>query len=420
MSKLFALCDVNNFYVSCERLFNPSLRNRPVIVLSNNDGCAVARSNEAKAIGIKMGAPLHQIQDIVRKHGVQVLSSNYALYGDLSNRFVTILERYCDQVEQYSIDESFLLYEGFTHTNLIEYNQEIVKTVKQWLGLPICIGLAPSKTLAKIANHYAKSLAVPNGVLELNSKYTVKNALENLPVGEIWGVGRRLSERLNKIGIKTALELRNADYKTLQRMFSVNMERTILELRGKSCIGLEESPPPKKQIVCSRSFSNKTEDLQLIREAVAYHVTRGCETLRKQGSLAKSMTVGIRTNPFSSQDKQYVQSITLSLPEATDHTGVFLKSALRGLESIYKKGYLYKKVGIMLNDLSTSEGHQKDLFMGVKSSPELMSAVDTINKKYGKGTARFALEGFDKKWTMKSEKRSKDFTTSWKDVLLVK
>ncbi|GAA0204115.1 Y-family DNA polymerase [Kangiella japonica] len=420
MSKMFALCDVNNFYVSCERLFNPALRNRPVIVLSNNDGCAVARSNEAKAIGIKMGAPLHKIQDIVRKHNVQVLSSNYALYGDLSNRFVSVLERSCDQVEQYSIDESFLLYEGFKHTNLIEHNQEIVKTVQQWLGLPICIGLAPSKTLAKIANHYAKSLAVPNGVLELNSRYTVKNALENLPVSEIWGVGRRLSEKLNKVGIHTALQLRNADYKTLQRMFSVNMERTVLELRGKSCIALEDSPPPKKQIVCSRSFSNKTDDLQLIREAIAYHVTRGCETLRKQGSLAKSMTVGIRTNPFSAQDKQYCQSITLSLPEATDHTGVFLKSAMRGLQEIYKKGFLYKKVGIMLNDLSTAEGHQKDFFMSVKSSPELMQAVDSINAKYGKGTAKFALQGFNQKWSMKSERRSKDFTSNWNDIVKVK
>lgn len=420
MPKMFALCDVNNFYVSCERVFNPALRNRPVLVLSNNDGCAVARSNESKALGIKMGAPLHKITDLVEQHNIAVLSSNYALYGDLSNRFVSILEGRCDKVEQYSIDESFLLYDGYEHTDLIKHNQEIVQTVQQWLGLPICIGLAPTKTLAKIANHYAKSMQVEGGVLKLNNKYVVKNALENLPVNEIWGIGRKLSEKLNKVGIKTALQLRNADFKTLQRMFSVNVERTVLELRGKPCIGIEDHVPAKKQIVCTRSFADKTEDYHLLREAISYHTTRGCETLRKQGSLAKSITVGIRTNPFSQWDNQYVQSQTMTLPEATDHTGVFLKCALRALDSIYREGYKYKKAGIMINDLTTTEGYQKDFFINVPSSPELMKALDRINGKYGKGTARYAMEGFEKRWAMKSEKRSPDYTTDWKQIIKTK
>lgn len=420
MSQIFALCDVNNFYVSCERVFNPFLENKPVIVLSNNDGCAVARSNEAKALGIKMGAPMHQIQDVVNQHQIQVFSSNYRLYGDMSNRFVSILESFTDQVEVYSIDEAFLGFDGFKNHNLGKHTRDIVKTVKRGLGLPICIGLAPTKTLAKIANHYAKSLSTPGGVLGLFSDYNVTNALKHLPVGEIWGVGRRLAMRLEQKGIKTALQLRDADFKTLQRQFSVNMERTVLELRGKSCIALEEDIEKKKQIVCSRSFANKSSDFNLLRQAIAYHVTRACVKLRQQQSMALSLTVGIRTNPFSSQDKQYSNSITVKFPEATNDTSTMLKASYQALQNLYREGYLYKKATVMLDGLTDASCHQSDLFHQTPTNSKLMKTLDSINKRLGKGSLRFGSEGFTKGWTMKSERRSPDYTTDWKELPVIK
>lgn len=420
MSQIFALCDVNNFYVSCERAFNPSLENKPVIVLSNNDGCAVARSNEAKALGIKMGAPLHQIQDVVYQNQIQVFSSNYRLYGDMSNRFVSILESFTDQVEVYSIDEAFLGFNGFEHHNIGKHTRDIVRTVKRGLGLPICIGLAPTKTLAKIANHYAKSLSVPGGVLGLFSDYNVTNALKHLPVGGIWGIGRQLANRLKQNGIKTALQLRDADFKTLQRQFSVNIERTILELRGMSCIALEEDIAKKKQIVCSRSFANKSGDFNLLRQAIAYHVTRACVKLRQQQSMAQSLTVGIRTNPFSSQDKQYSNSITINFPEATDDTSTMLKASYQALQSLYREGYLYKKALVMLNGLTDASCHQSDLFHQTPTNHKLMKTLDTINKSIGKGSLRFGSEGFSESWVMKSERKSPDYTTEWKDIPVVK
>ena len=419
MPQIYGLCDVNNFYVSCERLFRPDLENKPVIVLSNNDGCAVARSNEVKLLGIKMGAPLHQIQHLVKKHQINIFSSNYRLYGDMSNRFVSTIEQFTDQVEVYSVDEVFIGLDGFMNRNIGAYSREIVKTVKRNLGLPICIGLAPSKTLAKIANQYAKSLGMAGGVLGLYRPYNIRNALENLPVKEIWGVGRQLSKKLNGVGIHTALQLQEADFKTLQRMFSVNMERTILELRGQPCIGLDEAPEPKKQIVCTRSFSNKTSDYHTIREALAYHIARGCVNLRKQGSVARSITVGIRTNPFSQGDKQYTNSITIQLPEHTDNTSVFLNCGQKALKTIFKDGYLYKKAGIMLNDLQASSSLQADLFHTVQQKPKLMKSLDAINSKIGKGAVKFGSEGFDKKWIMKSEKRSPDYTSDWDDLIRV-
>jgi len=242
---MIALCDVNNFYVSCERVFNPALENRPVIVLSNNDGCAVARSNEVKNLGVKMGAPLHEIQDLVEQHNIAVFSSNYVLYGDMSQRVADIVEQYSDQTEVYSIDELFLKFQGFEHINLTRHCQKMVQQIQQWLGLPVCVGLAPSKTLAKIANHYAKKLNMDGRVLNLSHEYYIKQALEHLPVNEIWGVGRRLSEQLRQMGIHTALELRNADIKTMRKRFSVVMERTILELRGVSCIDFDADPDKK-------------------------------------------------------------------------------------------------------------------------------------------------------------------------------
>jgi DNA polymerase V len=420
---MIALCDVNNFYVSCERVFHPGLRHRPVIVLSNNDGCAVARSNEVKNLGIKMGAPLHQIQDLVRRHKIAVFSSNYVLYGDMSNRVDDIIGLYSDQVENYSIDESFIRFHGFEHLNLTRHCQQLVQQIDQWLGLPVCVGLAPSKTLAKIANHYAKKLKVDGSVLNLSHEYHIKQALEHLPVGEIWGVGRRISAQLNQMGIETALQLRDADRKTLRKRFSVNMERTIMELRGVSCIEFDADPEKKKEIVCTRSFGNKSEDYQLLKEAVAYHVSRGCVTLREQGSVAACLTVGIKTNPFSKNDRQYSNSITLQLPQPSDYTGHFLAAAAHGLRKIFRQGFQYKKVGIMLSGLSDKGSVQQDLFNPQpvsRKNDQLMQVMDRINDRYGKGKLRSGTEGFSKQWVMRSEKKSAAFTTRWEELITIK
>ena len=419
---MIALCDVNNFYVSCERVFNPALENRPVIVLSNNDGCAVARSNEVKDLGIKMGAPLHQIQDLIKAHNIAVFSSNYILYGDMSHRVGDIVEMYSDQTEVYSIDELFIRFNGFAHLNLTHHCQKMVRQIQQWLGLPVCVGIAPSKTLAKIANHYAKSLKVDGNVLDLSHDYHIKQALENLPVNEIWGVGRKLTQHLNQMGIETALQLREADRKTLRKRFSVNMERTIMELRGVSCIDFDADPEKKKEIVCTRSFGQKSKDFQLLKEAVAYHVSRGCVTLRGQQSMAQCLTVGIKTNPFSQRDKQYSNSITIQLPQPSDYTGHFLAAASQALKRIFKPGFQYKKVGIMLSNLSDTGSVQQDLFslqpVSAKNT-QLMQVMDQINDRYGKGKLRSGTEGFDKQWVMRSDKKSNEYTTNWKHLLKV-
>lgn len=420
---MIALCDVNNFYVSCERVFNPALENRPVIVLSNNDGCAVARSNEVKNLGIKMGAPLHQIQDLVKQHNIAVFSSNYVLYGDMSQRVADIVEQYSDQTEIYSIDELFIKFQGFEHLNLTRHCQKMVKQIHQWLGLPVCVGLAPSKTLAKVANHYAKKLNIDGRVLNLSHEYYIKQALEHLPVNELWGVGRRLSEQLRQMGIDTALELRNADIKTMRKRFSVVMERTILELRGISCIDFDADPDKKKQLICTRSFANKSSDFELIKQAVAYHVTRACVSLRQQESVAQCLTVFIKTNRFCPNDRQYSNSITIQLPQASDFTGHFLTAASHALKKIYKPGYLYKKAGIMLTNLSDKGALQTDLFSPDINSPknsQLMRTLDDINERFGKGKLRSAREGFTQQWAMKSERKSKAFTTRWDNLLNIR
>lgn len=417
---MIALCDVNNFYVSCERVFNPDLWHRPVIVLSNNDGCAVARSDEVKNMGVKMGAPIHQIADLVNHENIAVLSSNYALYGDMSHRAVSIIEQYCDDIEVYSIDESFINYKNFKHLNLIEHNQNLVKQIRQWIGLPVCVGIAPSKTLAKVANHFAKKLKVAGNVLMLNNPYQQTEALKHLEVNDIWGIGRALTGKLNNIGIFTAQQLRDSDIKNMRRRFGVVMERTITELRGQSCLAFDADPEKKKQIICTRSFGEKTCKYGLLSEALAYHVTRACVQLREQSSVASCITVGIRTNPFSKRDKQYVQSITIKIPSPTDDTRIFLQATEQALKKIFKQGFQYKKVGITLNDICDKDCVQTDMF--VKETPsdyKLMNVLDSINQRFGKGVARFATEGFDKQWVMNSNKKTPAYTTRWDSVIQV-
>ena len=418
---MIALCDVNNFYVSCERVFNPDLWHRPVIVLSNNDGCAVARSDEVKNMGIKMGAPIHQIAEVVRQENIAVLSSNYALYGDMSNRAVAITEQYSDDIEVYSIDESFINYKNHKHLDLLQHNQQLAGQIWQWLGLPVCVGIASSKTLAKVANHFAKKLKVAGRVLLLDNAYQQTEALKHLPVNDIWGIGRALSAKLNAMDIITAQQLRDSDIKSMRRRFGVVMERTITELRGQSCLAFDADPEKKKQIICTRSFGEKSKEYKILSQALAYHTTRACVQLRAQNSVAACITVGIRTNPFSTRDKQYAQSVTIKLPTASDDTRDFLQATEQALKKIFKTGFYYKKVGIILNGICDRKCVQTDMF--VKEPQEdyrLMNVLDSINTRYGKGVMRFASEGYDKQWVMNSSKKTPAYTTRWDSVMQVR
>ncbi len=422
---MIAICDVNNFYASCERAFNPAIWHKPVIVLSNNDGCAVARSNQVKKLGIKTGDPVFKIKHLIAKHKIQVFSSNYVLYGDMSHRVDDIIAQYSDQVENYSIDESFLKFDGFEHLDLTRHCQKMVGRIWQWLSLPVCVGLASTKTLAKVAGYYAKKMKIEGGVLELATESRIEKALRNLPVEKIWGVGGRTKEHLNSMGIYSALQLRNTDPKFMRKRFSVVMERTIMELRGISCVAFDADPEKKKQIVCSRSFGRKIQELKPLQEAVAYHITRACVTLRAQGSVAKSINVGLTTSHKNIQYQQHTHSVTIGLPQASDFTADFLQAATQGLGKLFKPGNQYKKAGIMLNDFSDAQNIQLDLFTQTserqnQQNKDLMNTLDSINTKFGKGTLRSAQEGFSQQWAMRANTKSPEYTTNWNQLISVR
>jgi DNA polymerase V len=412
----FALVDGNNFYVSCERVFNPGLEGRPIVVLSNNDGCAVARSAEVKALGVKMGAPWFQMKDLARKHGILALSSNYELYADLSNRMMGVLGQFSPDQEIYSIDECFLGLSGFEHYDLIEYGKEIRRTVKQWVGLPVCVGFAETKTLAKLANHCAKkSLAGVDGVCDFGrlSENELSCLFATIPVREIWGVGPRLSKQLTERGIATVEALRTADAKTLRREFSVVLERTITELNGVSCLAMEEAVPNKQQIMSSRSFGQYVYDLEPLGEAVASYIAIAAGKLRSQGSLAGMVQVYIRTNPHKANAPQYQRGLTIPLPESTDDTLRLTTIARWGLKKIYRPGFAYQKAGVALMNLRDAGTVQMNLFSKAKDNTRLMQVMDHINDLWGRGTLHSAAEGVRKEWKMKREQKSPAYTTRW-------
>lgn len=419
-----ALIDVNNFYVSCERVFNPKLKNKPVVVLSNNDGCAVARSNEVKALGIGMGAPWFKFKDLAKQHGIVAYSSNYALYADMSNRVMSILRQFSPDQEIYSIDESFLDLTGFQHRNLVQYGHQMRERVLQWTGLPVSVGIASTKTLAKLANHCAKKRAEFNGVCDFNrmSLQTLNTLLGQIAVGEIWGVGRKLAHKLEALGFKTVLDLKQANPETLRQKFSVVMEKTIRELNGIVCIELEEVTPAKQQIVSSRSFGRPVEDLGSLSESVSLYMTRAAEKLRKQSSYAGALHVYIRTSPFKLDQPFYSNGYTVALPSPTDDTRQLVGVALWALKRLYRSGYQYAKAGVMLSELVPAQGCQTDLFARPISNPKtanLMLAMDSINKKMGRESIKLASEGFKRPWKMKQENKSQNYTTDWDEVLLV-
>lgn len=421
---VFALVDCNNFYASCEKLFRPDLKDTPVVVLSNNDGCVVARSREAKLLGIKMGVPVFQIKSEMQRHGILAFSSNYALYADLSSRVMRTLEEMAPRVEVYSIDEAFLDLTGIESAiSIVEFGQQVRERIGHWIGITVCVGIAPTKTLAKLANHAAKKYPATQGVVDLTNPDRQRRLLALVPVDDVWGVGRRLSKRLNALGITTALDLANASPRAIRDQFSVVLERTVRELNGESCIELEEIPPTKKQIVCSRSFGVKVTHYELLREAVCEYATRATEKLRKEQQQAKVLTVFIRTSPFKDNEPQYSNSASGELLIPSCDTRDFIELANRLLKRIWKDGFRYAKAGVMLSDFYDPGMFQPGLFDDVSTrsnSQQLMSVLDTINQS-GAGKVFFAGQGTKKDWSMmKREHLSPAYTTRWDQLPRVK
>lgn len=419
---LFALVDCNNFYVSCERVFNPALRGRPVVVLSNNDGCAVSRSQEAKDLGIKMGAPWFQIKHLATSHGLVACSSNYALYGGLSARVMRILREMAPRQEVYSIDESFLDLTGIAQPEPLAHAMRA--RVLQWTRIPVCVGMASTKTRAKLANHVAKKTPRVNGVFNLErlSPAQQSSLFGKIEVGAVWGVGYRLKARLTAMGITTVRDLRDCPPERIREEFGVVLARTVSELQGVSCLELEEISPRKQQIMCSRSFGELITRYQDLREAVVHHATQAGEKLRNEGSAAAGVHVFVRSNPFREGDVQYSGSRFIALPTPTQDSRKLVAAAVAGLEDMFVPGINYKKAGVMLTNLVDQGTQQDDLFNATDtdSSRRLMTTVDTLNKRHGSGTVFYASAGTSKHWHMLSEMRSGRCLTDWRELVVAK
>ena len=424
---MFALVDGNNFYVSCERVFRPSLEGHPVVVLSNNDGCAIARSDEAKALGITMGHPYFKIRRDFP--GVIAISANFVLYGDMSNRFMGIAAALGPSQEVYSIDECFIGLAG-VGGDLTSRAHVIRNRLQNWLGLPAGIGIGPTKTLAKLANHIAKSAVRKPGSYPADLGYVCNLAalpssdldavLMATSVGDIWGVGRKIGAQLESIGVSNALQLANLDPSLVRQRWSVVLERTVRELQGQSCISLEDVAPPKQQIACTRSFGQRISAYQPLAEAVSTFGSRAAEKLRGQDGVASQVLVFIHTSPFS-EGKQYAKSATVRLQRPTADTRLLLKAAIKGLRSIYKPGYDFAKAGVMLMDIrpaGTVQG-ELDLFADGEERSGLMSAIDGINAKFGRTAIRVASTGAGDRrrdWQMRQELRTPHYTTRLADI----
>ncbi len=420
---MFGLCDCNNFYASCERVFNPLLEGKPVIVLSNGDGCIVARSNEAKALGIQMGEPLFKVRELVKKHKIHIFSSNYTLYGDMSSRVMDILGSFTPNLEIYSIDEAFLSLFGFGRYNLSNYAAEIRKTVKQNTGIPICIGIAPTKTLAKIANRLAKKNPEAKGIWLLESTEQSNEALQRVAVEDIWGIGNQYAKKLAAWNIRTAWDLANRPTQWASKhLGGVVGMRLIEELNGNSCLNLEELILPKKSIACTRSFGTTVTTMGELSEAISVYTSRAAEKLRKQQSVANAINVFIQTNRFATDATPFNGSITVNLSVPTSDTSELIHYARIGLKKIYRDDLIYKKAGIILTGLTQQAQIQTSLFdnRDRKKSTKLMEAVDGINAKLGRDTVTFASAGTDNRWKQKPAYTSNRYTTRWGELMLVK
>ncbi|MBT3307183.1 MAG: Y-family DNA polymerase [Alphaproteobacteria bacterium] len=421
-SQRIALVDVNNFFASCERLFEPGLEGRPMVVLSNNDGCIIARSQEAKDLGIPMGVAVHKVRDALRCQRVRVYSSNYALYGDMSARVVSVLKRFTPYLEVYSIDESFLDLSGFADAHT--YGREIMDTVFRWTGLPVSVGIGATKTLAKIANHTAKKNPGLGGCFVMPDDPDA--VLGGLKAGDVWGIGRKLATRLETFGINTALDLKRADPKFIRARFSVIVERTMLELRGTSCLALEKGAPPQKGIMVSRGFGRRITDYGQIEAAIASHASRAAEKLRRQGLAANTLTVNLRTSPFDTTQERYANATSFVFPEATIDTAEMIRATGRCLKKIFKPGLAYQKAGVFLDGLENARLAQRSLFTAPGAdrarTRALMRVMDDLNAACGRDTVRFAATdtGAGRHWAMKQNHKSPCYTTRWQDLKQVR
>lgn len=407
-------------YASCEQVFNPKLRGKPVVVLSNNDGCVIAQSKEAKALlEIYMCRPWFELQEDAARLGVIALSSNYELYADMSNRFHETLRQFSPICEVYSIDEAFMDMTGI-NKNLNEYGQVIKNTVKQWTGLPICVGFGHTKTLAKLANHIAKKQAAYNGVCDLTtmSEEEVNSILEKLPVSKVWGVGSRIEEKLNKLGVENVLRLKRADPKRIRDEFNVVLERTVKELNGEPHLQVDETFLESKQVMSSRSFGKRIDNLADLEEAISYHANNACQRARNQDLYANALTVFIQNSPYD-KDPYFGPSYTFGLPAATNNSIQIAKAAIWALRKMYKPNIYYLKAGVMLSDLVPLEGQQLDIFGFAKPDGKaqiLMETLDKLNRKFGKGTIKLASEGTKRSWIMRRDLKSPNYTTNWNDL----
>lgn len=421
MKFLFALVDCNNFYVSCERVFNPRLARRPAVVLSNNDGCVVARSNEAKALGIGMGVPVFQVAELIKKHEVAVYSSNYTLYADMSARVMQVLAGFAVEMEVYSIDEAFLKLPEMAGAEVAAYGQKMREQVKRWTGLEVSVGLATTKTLAKAANHLAKRSAKANGVLDLTGPVYQDQALTRLDVGKVWGVGAKTAQKLKRAGINRALDLREANEGWMRQRFGVNGVRTVYELRGESCYALEESPPTKKGITVSRSFGRRVESLEDLQEATASYAARAGEKLRREGLCAGGMTVFVMTNLFSETERRYFNARFIKFPVASSDTPELIRAALAAIKSLYRPDCRFKKSGVMLTELVAAAKVQRNFFDEIdrEKSQRLMTALDALNQGLSLNPLRWAAAGMAQPWRAQFNQRSLRYTTRWDELLEV-
>jgi len=419
---MFALIDCNNFYVSCERVFNPKLNNKPVVVLSNNDGCAISRSNEAKALGIPMGAPAFKYEDIFKENDVEVFSSNFPLYGDMSSRVMSILSKFTPNIEIYSIDEAFLKFEGFEKLNLETYCKEIKNMVFKWTGIPISIGIAPTKALAKAANRIAKKF--PNqtkGVYLINSKEKRIKALKWLNIIDVWGIGFRHAKSLRNIKINTAYDFTNLEDCWVRKSMSVVGLRLKKELEGKSVLDLEEVRSPKKAIATTRSFEGTITNYEKIKERISTFAICCAEKLRAQNSNCNSIYVFVRSNKFQKNKTQYRNGILITIPFSTNSNMIISKYAIEGLKRIFKKGIHYKKAGTIVMGLDSSNNYQLNLFENENPKHKyLMNTIDFIQKKQGQSKIKLASQDLRKRWKMKQEKLSPNYTCKLNEIIKVK
>ncbi|CAI1620426.1 DNA polymerase V subunit UmuC [Serratia quinivorans] len=416
---MYALADVNNFYASCETLWRPDLRGRPIVVLSNNDGCVVAQSKEAKALGLKTGAPYFKIKHDFERAGGIAFSSNYELYADMSMRVMAVLEEMAPRTEMYSIDESFLELAGVENcVDLATFGRQVRTRVLQCTGLTVGVGIAQTKTLAKLANYAAKKWSQTQGVVDLSNLERQRKLMERVPAAEVWGIGRRLTKELQNMGIKTALQLADASTTMIRKHFSVVVERTVRELRGEPCLSLEEFAPTKQQIICSRSFGERVTEYQDMHQAICMHASRAAEKLRVEHQYCRNINAWVKTSPFSVNEKYYGNTASIRLNTPTQDTRDIIAAAIRCLDKIWQPGHRYLKAGVMLQDFYSQGVAQLDLFDEYQPRPNserLMAALDKINQS-GHAGVWFAGQGNQQTWSMKREFLSPAYTTRVADL----